>query len=81
MELSALTAFFGYCSLINMAILSCSAIILLLFKDSISSIHKALFNVEQSTLNSLYLQFIALYKLLIIVFNLIPFLVLWLFIS
>lgn len=76
MEIEVLCNILGWLLILNATILSVSAVLLLLFRQQTLSIHSQLFQVEQKALNLLYLQYFALYKLLIIFFNLVPYLVL-----
>ncbi|QBG36447.1 DUF6868 family protein [Litorilituus sediminis] len=75
-NLNEMTLFFGWCSLINIGILMLTTISLTLFRTSISKIHAKLMQVEEKTLPSLYFNYLANYKVLILVFNLVPYLVL-----
>ena len=71
-----LTALFGWMTVINVALLILSTIMLMLFSNQIISIHSKLTSVKADTLMSAYLYFLAFYKVLIIVFNIIPYLAL-----
>ncbi|ATC98160.1 hypothetical protein PSPO_a1023 [Pseudoalteromonas spongiae UST010723-006] len=51
-------------------------VIFLLFRSTIVSIHSQLFNVEHKALNVVYIQYFAFYKILIVFFNLVPYLTL-----
>lgn len=71
-----LTTFIGWCLVINAGVLVFSTIILVLMKGQISSIHSKLFGVNQEDLSSIYFQYLGNYKLVIIVFNLVPYIAL-----
>lgn len=73
MDIVSVTSFFGWCSVINIGILSFTALFLMLFKDSLVAIHSQLFNLEQKVLLSIYFKYIAGYKVLILMFNLVPY--------
>jgi hypothetical protein len=67
------TAFLGWCTIINIAILSLSSILLMVWKGKISTLHSRLFGVGQDNLKMLYIQYLANYKIAIIMFNITPY--------
>ena len=75
-SLETLTAFLGWCTLINFGLLIIAAVAIVLMRGSISGIHSSMFRLEQNELSSAYFQYLANYKILIIVFNLVPYLAL-----
>lgn len=75
-SLEALTSFLGWCTLINIGFLAFSTLMIKVAMDSISKIHSGMFSVPQSELPMLYLQYLSLYKILIMVFNVVPYLAL-----
>lgn len=75
-DLNGLTSFFGWCSLINLALLTLTTLLLLLFKGPIAELHGRLFGLDSRTLPSAYFIFLGNYKLAILVFNLTPYLAL-----
>lgn len=76
MSSEQIVSFLGWATVINLIILSVSAVLLLLFRQSIVTIHSQLFNVEHKSLNLLYVQYFAFYKVLIVFFNLVPYVIL-----
>lgn len=68
--------FLAWSLVINIGLLIFSTLLLVVFRDFISSFHGKLFSLEQKDVLRAYFQFIAQYKLLIIFFNLVPYLVL-----
>lgn len=76
MSIENLTAFLGWCTLINFGLLIIAAVAIVLMRGSISGIHASMFKLEQNDLSSAYFQYLANYKILIIVFNLVPYLAL-----
>lgn len=76
MTLDTLTLFVGWSTLINMGFLLFATLALVLFKNSITILHGSLFGLEPSDLKRAYFQYLAQYKIVIIVFNLVPYLVL-----
>lgn len=75
-QLTELTAFFGWCTVINFIIFLISALLLLAFKDSIAKLHSKLSGVEKQSLLHLYFQYLGNYKIFIIVFSLTPYIAL-----
>lgn len=74
--ISASAAFLGWCTLINFIVLIVSTVALVFCRQWVSSIHGRLFGLEESELAKLYFQYIATYKIAVIVFNLVPYLAL-----
>jgi len=68
--------FLGWCSLINMGLLMLSTIFLVLFRGPISRIHSKLFQLSESDLSSAYFQYLAQFKIAVLVFNIVPYIAL-----
>jgi len=75
-NIDMMISFFGWCAVLNIALLSFSTLLFLFLKEQISTIHSRLFGVTQARLRLLYIQFLGYYKLAIIMFNLIPYIAL-----
>lgn len=75
-DLESVTTFFGWCTVINIALLLFLAIWLVAFRGFTKSLHSAILGVDEGALDTLYIQFIGNYKLLITVFSLVPYLAL-----
>lgn len=71
-----ITVFLGWSTLINIGLLMFSLVFLTAFRAPILRLHGALFGVSSDELMPRYVGFIAQYKLLIIFFNLVPWIVL-----
>jgi hypothetical protein len=71
-----ITVFLGWSTLINMGLLLVSFVPLTAFRAPILRLHSAMFGVSADDLMPRYVGFIAYYKLLIIFFNLVPWIVL-----
>jgi hypothetical protein len=71
-----LIAFFGWCSVLNILLLSISAFFVFFLKSYISKIHSILFDISRDDIYKSYFQYLAFYKILIIVFNIIPYIAL-----
>ncbi|MBA7698890.1 hypothetical protein ES703_107573 [subsurface metagenome] len=76
MDIQTLTAFFMWCTILNFALLLLSSLIYLCAGDWAYRIHSKWFSISRETFNVAFYSFIALYKLLVIVFNLIPYIAL-----
>ena len=68
-----LRAFFGWCSVINIGLLGFSAIFVILLRQPIAHIHASMFGMEESDLSQAYFQYLAQFKIAIIVFNIVPY--------
>lgn len=68
--------FLGWNSVINIGFLLLATALLIAMKSSIQALHSRLLGVSVSDLPALYFEYLGRYKLLIIVFNLVPYIVL-----
>ena len=68
--------FLGWCSLINIGLLLFTTIILKVALEPISNIHSNIFGVPKSELPLTYFWYLAYYKIVILVFNLVPYIAL-----
>jgi hypothetical protein len=71
-----LVAFFGWMLVINIGLLILTFLGLTALRGVLYPIHSAIFAVNVDDLARIYLEFIAEYKSLIIVFNLVPYIAL-----
>ncbi len=76
MTIENLIQFLGWCIAINGSILILSTVSILLFKKTFSSIHAKLFSLNQEALSRAYFNYLANYKILVIVFNITPYIAL-----
>ncbi|MCH9739364.1 MAG: hypothetical protein K0U38_00785 [Epsilonproteobacteria bacterium] len=74
-----LTTFLGWSTVINIVLLMMTTIAITQFRESIVKIHSELFNLQKEDLGRAYFGYIAIYKILIIVFNLVPYVALKMF--
>ncbi len=72
-NLSTITAFFGWCTLLNIGLLAFSSVMISLLNTPIKSIHTKFIGVSIEKLDELYFAFLGNYKLAIFVFNLVPY--------
>lgn len=75
-KIELIREFLGWCSIINIGLISFSTISIFFFQDLVSRIHSKMFNLEKADLSRLYFRFLAEYKILIIMFNIVPYLAL-----
>ena len=75
-SMETLAAFLGWCTLINMGMLIFASLMLASMRASISKIHGNMFGLEEVDLSRAYFQYLAQYKILVFVFNLMPYLAL-----
>jgi len=71
--IEAMREFLGWCSVIHIGLLIFSAIFVASLGGSISRIHAKMFNLDESNLSSIYFQYLAQYKIAIIVFSIVPY--------
>ena len=72
-SLEAVTTFFGWTTVINIVLLFASTIMVIAMRGSISALHGRMFGLESVDLSRAYFQYIAQYKIAIIVFSLTPY--------
>ena len=75
-SMETLAAFLGWCTLINMGMLMFASLMLVSMRGTISKIHGNMFGLEEADLSRAYFQYLAQYKILLFVFNLMPYLAL-----
>lgn len=75
-SLASITSFLGWCSAINMAMLIFASLMLIAMRDTIVSIHAKMFGLSESDLLRAYFQYLAQYKIGILLFNLVPYIAL-----
>ena len=76
MTLDALTAFLGWCTVINIGVMLISVLAITVFKKSVIRLHSKMFGVNPDDLPLIYFNFIGNYKLVVYVFNLVPYIAL-----
>lgn len=76
LALSNLQAFLGWCTIINLCLLTLSFLSLLMMRTSIVKLHHKMLGVPEQHLAGYYFNLLGIYKLLIVVFNIVPYFVL-----
>ncbi|MDF0535864.1 hypothetical protein KDN34_14230 [Shewanella yunxiaonensis] len=74
MSLEQITALFQWMALINIGLLSLSAVLAAAFKPLLFKLHGQLFGLEPRQISAVIYGFLGFYKVLILVFNLVPYL-------
>ena len=75
-NIDILATFFGWCSVINIAVLLFSTLLIVVLKESVSKMHAKLFGLEQSRIAEIYFRYLGHYKIAILVLNLAPYIAL-----
>ncbi len=68
-----LREFFKWCSIINVSLLFFSFFMCVLFRGFIHKIHRVWFKLSDEQLDASLYRILGIYKILIIVFNLVPY--------
>ncbi len=76
MTTESLTVFLGWASVVNIAVLMLSTLMLIAMRGAISKIHSRLFGLDEKDLGRAYFQYLAQYKIAIIVLNIAPYIAL-----
>lgn len=75
-SIETLSEFFGWSCIINIGLLTIAALAVMFNRDSIMAIHSRLLGVSAEELPRAYFQYLAQYKIAIIIFNLVPYIAL-----
>ncbi len=73
MDIRKLTEFFKWCTIINVTLFILSAIMFLAAPEFIYSAHGQLFHMPREAFDVVIYSFLGLYKIVILVFNLVPY--------
>ncbi|KUJ77530.1 DUF6868 family protein [Ruegeria profundi] len=71
-----LTSFFGWMAVLNIAVLLFSTVMILLMRDWIADVHGRMFQMERSDVRRTYFRYLATYKILTLIFCIVPWLAL-----
>ncbi len=72
MDVQILTRFFMWCTILNMGLLVLSFLILAFAGDFVYKIHGKWFPMPRETFNVVLYSFLGMYKIIVFVFNVIP---------
>ena len=73
MDIQTLTSFFMWCTILNVGLLVLSWLLCVCAGDWAWRIHNKWFSISRETFNVAIYSFLGLYKVLVIVFNVIPY--------
>jgi len=76
MGVEKLQEFLLWCLLLNIGIYTFTVLATVLMRDFMSGMHEKLFGLREDTVHKAFYTYLAAYKLLIIVFNFVPWLAL-----
>jgi hypothetical protein len=76
MTMTELANFLGWCTLLNFGLLILASVALMVASKPILAIHGRLMELEPAELSTAYFHYLANYKILILMFNLVPYLAL-----
>lgn len=72
MTLELLREFLGWCTLINIGLLAVSSLALITMRRFIAPLHAKMFGLNENQITDHYFRYLAQFKVLVIVFNLVP---------
>ena len=73
---ATLTELLGWSSIINICMLIAASLAVMLMRDSMIKLHGKMFGLDTTDLTRAYFQYIAQYKIAILVFNIVPYIAL-----
>jgi hypothetical protein len=76
MDIETLRLFLGWVTVFNIGILLFSTLMVVTFKKRVAAIHGRMFSLKEEAVLPMYFQYLAQYKTLTLIFNLVPYLVL-----
>ena len=76
MNIQKLTAFFMWCTIINGCLLVLTFILGTIGLDLVASIHGRFFQISREVLNVVYYSFLGLFKIVWLLFNVVPYIAL-----
>lgn len=73
MDLDVLKNFVGWMSVLNLGFLLFTTLMFVMFKPTVMILHRKFFNLTVEQFNLVYFCFLAIYKLLTLVFCVVPY--------
>lgn len=74
--IETMTEFLGWCSVINIALLILSSVFIIAIRGTALRFHSKMFKLDEETLSRLYFQYLGQFKIVAIVFSIVPYLAL-----
>ena len=75
-SIDTLTSFFGWCAILNIAMLSLTVVLVTVFREGLIKIHTRMFGVDRKNLEVIYFQYLGHIKIAIFMLNLMPYIAL-----
>lgn len=75
-SIETIREFLGWCSVVNIGMLVISTVMLTSMRNWIVKIHAGMTGASEAELPRIYLEFLGNYKILIIMFNVVPYIAL-----
>lgn len=75
-SIDTLTAFFGWCTVLNIGMLSFTVFLVIVMKEQLIKIHTKLFGLDRENLQLVYFQYLGHVKIAIFMLNLMPYIAL-----
>ncbi|MCB0350033.1 MAG: hypothetical protein KDD38_02545 [Bdellovibrionales bacterium] len=76
MNIEQLQAFLGWCAVLNYGVLLFATVMLLGFRNYFKQLCSTVYKIDSAEFEKIYFQFLAAYKGLTIIFNIVPYIVL-----
>ena len=76
MNVETMCEFFGWCTVINIGVMTFAFVKLMLIRDWASRIHSKMFGLDDASVRGAYFQYFVNYKIAIVIFNLGPYIAL-----
>ena len=73
MDINIVISFFAWSSIINIGLLTLSALLLMVIGEKVSILHGKLFKINPGKVRETYFYYLGNYKIAIIVFNIVPY--------
>ena len=76
MDIQTLTKFFMWCTILNVGLLTLSSIMCVCFADFSYQMNNRFFSISREAFNVVLVGFIGIFKLVVIVFSVVPYIAL-----
>lgn len=75
-SIETIREFLGWCSVVNIGMLVISTVMLTIMRNWVVKLHAGTTGVSEAELPRIYIEFLGNYKILIIMFNVVPYIAL-----
>ncbi|MBW8034619.1 MAG: hypothetical protein FVQ79_02870 [Planctomycetes bacterium] len=76
MDIQTLTTFFMWCTILNLGLLILTSVMCIFFADFSYRMNHRFFSISREAFNVVIISFIGLFKIFVIVFNIVPYIAL-----